>query len=86
MDWKDVSVILKGSFSRFSERVRLLSISTEVLKEVLGVLVEEKQLRIKGKRLYVSGHPALKNEIQLKKDILCNTLHERTGGFIDDVC
>lgn len=57
----------------------------ESIKNHTGVSLEKKQLTIKNSVCEINCHPALKNEIFLKKKIIMNSLKETTHKKISDI-
>lgn len=50
-----------------------------VIKEVTGVVVEGKNIKIKNREVSLSVSPAVKNTIYIKKDIILNRIKEKSG-------
>jgi len=57
MEWKDIQSVLSNILPRFAAKIRLQTLSVRALSEVLGVAIDEKNVVIRGKTLFVSTHP-----------------------------
>lgn len=76
--------LLAKPHARIHAHQNLKKTITEVLTRELGVELARSAVRIKHGTIFISGHPALKNEIQLKKEKIISLLKEGVGGWVPD--
>ncbi len=55
----------------------------EVLFDIIGVKIDSSKIKVKEFSLYIEGHPALKNELFLKQDLLKTEINKRIGKSFD---
>ena len=74
---------IKDLLNRFSKIIETgegnKKFITETIKEVTGILIETKDLKVKNGTIYLNIKPIYKNEIFLKKDQIFSKLKESLG-------
>ncbi len=49
----------------------------KLIKDVTGIEIGEEEIKITNRAVFIQSHPALKNAIFLKKEILINQIKEK---------
>jgi hypothetical protein len=67
-------------FKNIGQEERLLKETIlSIIKEVAGVVVDARNIKIKNGEVSLSVSPAVKNTIYIKKDIILNKIKEKSG-------
>ena len=86
MEWKDVRSLLSKTQNILQGTLFLRNTIAHTLSEVLGVAVPGHEIKIKNKVVTLRSHPALKNEVVLKKTQILTLLQARgVGNQIVDI-
>jgi hypothetical protein len=51
-----------------------------VLKNECGIVLKDKEIKVRGKMVYLSTSPAARSEIALQKSKILDALHKKLGG------
>jgi hypothetical protein len=70
-------------FKKLGQGERFLKEATvSVIKEVTGVLLEEKQITFKNGEMFLSVSPGIKNTIFIKKDLILGKIKEKVSQIV----
>lgn len=81
----NISDYLKKTLKVGDERMFLKMSVGVVLKEVLGLSLEEKEIQFKDGIVYIKKGPAFKNAIAIKKEVILKKIKEKMGNTVFDI-
>ncbi len=71
-------LLLKSSYALLGEEIKIESIKNTI-KEVLGVSIESKDIKIKNGTIFLNIKPIYKNEVLIKKEEILSKIHQVLG-------
>lgn len=83
MDWKDIKTLLLKHHTKFLSYSFSRKTIAQTLSDTLGVPVAESAVAVKGTSVFVSVHPAIKNELLLKKQEILLLLRKQSINVSD---
>lgn len=73
-------------FKNIGQSERLLKEAVFIIiKEVVGVEVEAKNISVRNGEIIFKVSPAIKNAIYIKKELILNKINERSASLINNV-
>lgn len=80
MEWKNIRDLLATTLSRVGSRAELERETLSIICEQIKINLPQDAIRVKNGVALISAHPAIKNEISLRKKSLLASLEARGLG------
>ena len=81
MDWKDIKSLISSAYARFASQQDLRAAVSYAIESVVGLKVPASSIDIRNRVALVHAHPALKNELFLRKESILKMIASQ--GFAD---
>lgn len=85
MEWQDLRSLLERTRKILGTEIESRKDIAATVSGVLKVDIDERTVRIRGRKVVFDVHPAIKNEILLRKEELLTQLHRRGLTRIEDL-
>lgn len=79
-EWKDIKSLLWKVGGLLASNSALKKEIVGAIQKSLGVSIPEDSVTIKQKTAFIRAHPAIKNEVAMRKEKVLSTLRERGFG------
>ncbi len=84
-EWKDMKSLLSRVALALGVRTALVDVVRSAIESCINVPIARESVRIKGKIAYIQAHPAVRNEIFLKKEKILLKINELEVGTLSDI-
>ncbi len=85
MEWKDIQSLLSKISGKLQSYTLLQQAVSRAITQSLSITLPEDSVRVRGRTAFVDAHPAVKNEILLKKKEILASIQKEFGERVTDV-